>query len=176
MFDYPFPFTHFSCRAISFCSYKYTNPSSGSFVSANTLPLIRRFPFHGVGEYFSPGEKYFVFLKKEMAAGFYTFLISRDICSPISYYFPKLFSQAFPEDRLYQLKCWLEPLSSVQGIILFLLFVFAASFSGSYWKHFSSESGDSVPLVCQRSCACLCWINPWACFMIYFQTKLSNQS
>lgn len=100
MFDYPFPFTHFSCRAISFCSYKYTNPSSGSFVSANTLPLIRRFPFHGVGEYFSPGEKYFVFLKKEMAAGFYTFLISRDICSPISYYFPKLFSQAFPEDRL----------------------------------------------------------------------------
>lgn len=39
-------------------------------------------------------------ITQKMTPGFCTFLTSGNICSQISYYFPKLFSQAFPEDRL----------------------------------------------------------------------------
>lgn len=175
VFVYPFPFTHFSCRAISFCSYKYMNPSSGSFVSSNTLPLIRHSAFRGVAECFCSGENYFVSFKKTPAPGFCTFLISGTICSQISYYFPKLFSQAFPEDILSDKMLTLAFFYPLCGVLfycscLFLQFLFL----GFTESTFASESGDSVPVVYQRSCACLCWINPRACFMIYSQSKLNN--
>lgn len=138
LFVYLFPFTHFSCRLISFCTQNYVTPLPVNFVSSNTLPIIRHSAFPGVAEYFSSGESYFIFLKKnkqktpktmktfsqKMAPGVCTFLISGNVCSQISYFFPKLFSQAFPEDRLSDKMLTLAfSLSSAQGIILLLLFL-----------------------------------------------------
>lgn len=74
MFVCPFPVAHFSCGAVSLCSYKYTNPSSGSFVSSNMLLLIRHSAFHAVAECFSSGENYFVFFLKKWHQDFAPFL------------------------------------------------------------------------------------------------------
>lgn len=64
VFVYPFPFTHFSRRLVSFCTYNYVTPLPVSFLSSNTLPIIRHSAFPGVAEYFSSGENYFFSLKR----------------------------------------------------------------------------------------------------------------
>lgn len=64
VFVYPFPFTHFSRRLVSFCTLNYVPPLPVSFLSSNTLPIIRHSAFPGVAEYFSSGENYFFSLKR----------------------------------------------------------------------------------------------------------------
>lgn len=65
VFVYPFPFTHFSRRFVSFCTLNYVPPLPVSFLSSNTLPIIRHSAFPGVAEYFSSGENYFFSLKNQ---------------------------------------------------------------------------------------------------------------
>lgn len=134
VFVYYFPFSHFQCRTISFCSYKYRNPSAGSIVSSNTLHSIRHSTFHRQNAFLLVRTILFYFKKHQGIALFFSYyFVLRNISSQISFCFPVLFSQAFPEDGLSDKMLTLAfSLSSVLGIILFLLFVFAVSFSGFY--------------------------------------------
>lgn len=138
-------------------SYKYLNLSSGSFVSSNTLPLIRHSAFHRVAECFSSDENYFVFFKKTWHQDFAPFWFQVISAAWSAITFQNCFHRHFLKTD-YQIKCWLRPFLYPLCRVLFYCFCLFLQFLflGFTESTFASESGDSVPVVCQRSCACLC--------------------